>query len=106
MCPEIRMPLAILARRAQPCAVRQDRLQLIEVGPPDIGMLVHNQPSQLLPHPLAHNSGLPVVYLEALFQEDSCGLNSKPLDSLGKILPTRESQVVRIAGVFRSRCPG
>jgi len=63
-----RMTLAILALRSMPYAVRQDCLELIEIRAHHIDMLIDNEPSEVLPHPLPHHARLAMMNREAFLQ--------------------------------------
>jgi hypothetical protein len=70
MQPEVRARVPILALRAKPFTVGKCRLKEVEVTSNDIRVLIHDDTSQVLPHTLPHDAGLPVIHGETLFKQN------------------------------------
>jgi hypothetical protein len=64
------MSVAILALRTQSNTVGECRLETIKVGSHDIRALIGDKARQVLPHSLAHDARLAVMYGEALLYQD------------------------------------
>ena len=65
-----RMPLAILALRAMPHAVSQNRLQLVEIRAHNIQPLIGHDSRKILPNPAPHHPRLSVMNLKSLFHQN------------------------------------
>src|SRR5471030_1989076 len=67
---KIRMTLPVLRTRAPCGAVRENRLQSIDLIPWDIGSLVHDHAGEHLPIARVHHLRLAMIHFEPLFPRD------------------------------------
>jgi hypothetical protein len=99
MRSEVGMSFAILALRSKPDAVREYRLEMIEIIPPDIHALIYDKANQLLSHALVHDPCLAVIRGEPLFVKNCGNVRREPVNAVFKLFVPRKSEVVCISRV-------
>ena len=104
--PEGRMSVAVLALRTQPHTVGECRLETIEIGAYYIHPLIGDQARQMLPHALAHDARLAVVYDKTLLVQNGGDMGREPLHAPLKCFAPGKCQIVgvpRVLGACRFR---
>jgi hypothetical protein len=79
MRPKRRMLLAVLAQSAETDAVRQNRLQQIEITAHNIYFLVGYKPCQVLPPSAAHDASLAMMNAKTFLKQNRRHMFRKPL---------------------------
>ena len=98
-----RMLLAVLALGAKTNAVRQNRIQQIEITAHNIHFFVGDKPRQVLPPSAAHDASLAMMDAESFLQQNSCYMFRKPLRIPAESLVSGKREIVGVARVLRTR---
>src|SRR5580693_1306016 len=106
MAAEIRYTRAVLTIRPGADAIVQNCLERIELGTPDIAMLVDHDAGNALACAARHDVRLRSVEGESLFIEDCLDRFVKGAETVREIRIAREGEIISISCVIRSRGAG
>ena len=93
------MSVAILSLRTQASTVGKSSLEAVEIGAPDIRVLIDDEASQALPRAGAHDSRFAMMNLETFFAGDCCNMGCEALNSLFESIVPGKGKVVSVPGV-------
>ena len=92
VCAEVGHAGAVLALRAMPYAVAQDRFELVIIIPGDIDLLIDHHSGGPLPDSLAHDPRLVVLDVESLVERDRGDVGREPGDRLANDSPPENTR--------------
>src|SRR5262249_45644520 len=97
------MSVAILALRPEPDAIRERRLQHIEVAPVHVRVLVRNEAREVLAYSLSHDSSFAMMHREPFLVQNRSHVCSKSLGPAFEFFIARKRQVIGVTCVLRAR---
>src|SRR6266478_9598174 len=103
------MSVAVLLFRTQADAVGERRFEAIEIGSPDIHVLIGDQSRQVLPHALAHDARLTMMHVEAFFEQNGGDVRRESLYTPLKYITAGKREILgatRVCGAGGRRQAG
>ena len=97
---------AVFASWAMAYAVGKDRLQEVEIGAPDVDVVVDHKSRQVLPHALTHDARFTVIDAEVLFAEYGGDVSGEPLGAPFERFAAGDSEIVRVTCIGWRLPPG